>query len=211
MTTTEILDDAKKRSGFSEDDIVLLRWANQGYQYRNLRIARAIPSYFLTSDTLSIVAGTDIYNLPATFLRSLRIEDENGDEVDQVDPNDPNEPDGWYFYGSVIESGVRYERIRVQVGGGKPTATVTWTVHFVESPGNLDLTTNTVPNWPTGVHELPVLEILCRWMEAKEIPERLQEYRSMRKDMLLEFEDLLGDRSAGRPNGPIILSPEDFD
>jgi hypothetical protein len=211
MDFPTILEDAKKRSGLSEDDDVLSRWANQGYQKRNRKIAAAIPDFFLTSASISIVSGTAIYNLPADFLRNLKIEDENGNIVDKVDPQDPSKPDGWYFYGQTIAAGVRYERIRVQSAGAAPTANATWTLHYVFQPPDLDTTTNTILYWPDAIHEVLVFEILKRWMEDDEQSDRKAEYKDDLREADAAFTELLNDRGNQPGSTPLVLSPEDFD
>jgi hypothetical protein len=202
MLNPEILEDARKRSGLSEDEAVLLRWENQGYQKRNRKIAQVCPDFFLTSASLAITVGPDIYNLPTDFLRSLRIEDENGNTFDRVNPSDEARPDGWYFYGSVIDAGLRYERIRVQVSGGKPATAATWTLHYVQQPQ--DLAADSVPNWPTAIHEILVFEILTRWMETDEQSDRVSYYEGKLKDADADFWDIIGDRAGGLPEGIIM-------
>ena len=208
MTTEDILLDAKKRAGYTEDDTVLLRWMNQEYDQVNALIAKIDPEYFLTTSDLVLEAGTAIYKLPATFSRSLIIEDENEEEVPKVSRLDPEKPEGWFFAGTVIEAEVRYERIRIQ---DTPAAAKTWTLWYIERPPVLDNDTNTVPYWPPSVHELLVIGVLLRWMESEEEDERYKQYLQQRKELRRELFDLVADRMAGKNETPLITNPEDLE
>jgi hypothetical protein len=208
MTVAQILSDAKKRAGLTESDSVLLDWCNQEYQNTNLLIARIAPSYFFKTASLSIVAGTHTYDLPTDFLRSLKIEDENDVEVDQVDPLGIGKPEGWYFAGSNIDAGTRTERIRIQP---TPAAAKTNTLSYIAEPVDLDLDTNTVPDWPRGTHEQLILGILMRWMETEEEDERYREYKDLRDSKRMQLFDLITDRHAGNEPGIVVTQPEDYE
>lgn len=208
MTVSDILTDAKKRAGLSEDDQVLLRWCNQEYDETNLLIAGIAPGFFFTTGSIAIVASTHTYDLPSDFSRSLKIEDETESLVPKVDPLDEEKPDGWYFAGSVITAGVRSERIRVQP---TPGSAKTWSLFYIKKPVALDTTTNILPDWPDGTHEILVLGILLRWMETEEEDERYAEYKSLRKEKRQELFDLITDRHEGTEPGVVVKHGEDFD
>lgn len=208
MDTEQIILDARHRGDLDDSDDFLYLWMNQEYDEINLAISRIEPDYFLTSASLSIVAGTSVYNLPADFLRGLAIDDENGVPVDKVSKADPNGPEGWYYFGQVIETAVRYERIKIQ---DTPSSAKTWTLSYVYSPPELDADTNTILHWPRGFGELLVLGILLRAMEPEDDPDRYKLYAAKRDAKRAELLEIVAGRSAGLPDQPITTHTEDYE
>lgn len=209
LSGADILADAKKRAGgLTQDDTVLLRWLNLAYAEDNLLIARIAPDYFYTTGSLSIVAGTHTYNLPADFARSLKIEDGQDNPLEKVNPLDEEKPDGWFFAGSVITAGVRYERIRLQP---TPDAAQTLTLSYFKLPESITASATSVPDWPDGTHELLVIEVLLRWMEEQEEDERFAQYKKLRNEKRELLYDLITDRHEGTEQGIVLTHAEDMD
>lgn len=207
MDIAEIFTDVKTRGGIDEDDDVLLRWANQVYSRVNRKISETNPTYFYTTDDIDVAVGDSNQLLPATFSKSLKIEDSSGNRVDRVNPLDANKPAGWFFLGQTIVDGVRYERIRAQ----GVNAADTWTIFFVEQPAPLDLEENNILQWPVGFDELMIVELLLIAMETEEEDERYKQYLNRRNELTKDLVDLISSRNIGDNDEVLVTSEEEFD
>lgn len=148
------IKDQSHDSGIT--DANLLTWINSGYQDVVNKLIDLYEGFFGSSDSISIVSGTQEYDLDSLCRKVVRVEDENSDKVFRVviDDND-DDVCGYYLFAQKI--------------GFKPvpTSSATYKYFFIKQPADLS-EDDDEPVFPSSYHNLLVLWGLKEYYERNQ-------------------------------------------
>jgi len=154
MTLDELrtaIKDQSHDSGIS--DANLNTWINNGYQDVVNKLITLYEGFFGSTESITIVASTQEYDLNSLCRKVRRVEDENGDKIFRVSVDD-NDDDvaGYYLFAQKI--------------GFKPvpTSSSTYKYFYIKQPANLSADDDT-PTFPSSYHYLLTLWGLKEYYE----------------------------------------------
>ena len=187
MTTQEILDEIRSRSGDNTlQDSVLLTKINNEYDQTNLAIINLNEDYFYEEDVIPVTsASVGPYSFPANFakIRGLFRPDES--IVRQRRPTDRKLRYGWYLAGTT-PAGVKQFKFTdtPDASGDYICAHVAVPPHLTNAPG-----ASVDPIWPQFFHEVLILGGIERLYSVEDVWEKHGELLQTKKDLR---SDLLG-------------------
>lgn len=186
MTTQEILDEIRSRSGDNTlQDSVLLTKVNAEYDQTNLAITNLNEDYFYEEDTIAVTSSVGPYLFPINFVKIRGLFRPDETLVPQRRPTDRKGSYGWYLAGTTT-AGVKQFKFTdtPDTVGSYICAHVALPVHLTNTPGAA-----VDPLWPEFFHEILILGGLERLFSIEDIWEKHSELLATKKTLR---EDLLG-------------------
>ncbi len=188
---------------------VLKRHINAEYQHLYNKLLRANTAYKVPSTTISVVAGTTEYDLPAVAARIKAVRDETGSSPIDYDPIEFGERSQYQGrcnpyskFGNVYYQVGAYE-VRAGVTAYKKigilpvaTSSKTLTVYYYDYPVDLSSDTD-VPLLPSTCHEL--LALAGAIQEKIAINEDPSGLMARKRELYPDFLFEINDRQADSP------------
>lgn len=206
MTTQEILDEIRQRSGDPNlgDDILLTK-VNNEYDQTNLSITNLNEDYFYEESNITVTTSVGPYSFPATFakLRGLYRPDET--LVPQRRPIDRKRRYGWYLAGTTA-AGVKQFKFTdtSDAAGTYICAAVVFPPHLTNASGAA-----VNPVWPAPFHELLVVGGLERLYSVEDIWEKHSELMASKTELRSGLLAQVGSLNLG-VNRDVVTDDEDY-
>lgn len=167
MTTQEILDEIRSRSGDNTlQDTVLLTKVNNEYDQTNLAIINLNEDYFHDETTIAVTSSLGPYSFPATFAKLRGLFRPDDTIVKQRRPTDRKNANryGWYLAGTTSAAVKQFKFTDT------PDAIGNYLCSSVLFPQHLSNTGTVVnPIWPVPFQEILILGGLKRLYSVEDI------------------------------------------
>lgn len=188
-----------------------IRYANLAYRDLYQKIILSRENYFTTNASISVLAGTDTYSLPANFYKldgvDLQI-DASSDRYLTLNPAMFKERNKYRFGLPLTVAPFGMISKYILVGGNikfipKPTQSSTVQIWYTPEPATLTSLTDSI-SCPAGGDEYMTLFIASSLREKEESD--TTGLNAKRQEVLLQLNNSLKDRDSGAPHRVVDVS-----